>query len=1171
MAFFWRRQAVRQEKAITFGQETREERHGMKLRMNMLCRAGAWIGICLATLIFAWQARAAAVSTTTVQGTVYLANGAVGSGTLQLSWPAFTTADNLAVAAGRTTVSIGADGFVSVNLAPNLGAAPAGLYYTAVYHMSDGTTSTEYWVVPEAAQASLAAVRAQVMPAAQAVQAASKAYVDNAIASLAQGTLTPVGGALSGPLYLNGDPTQTLQAADKHYVDSTFSASVPLAGGTMLGALTGPSVTASLNKVLLVTAPPYNAQCDGVTDDQAAIQAAFNDAYTNGYSVEFPAGTCLTSTITIKGQSFFGHGKYVTTIVGRPGQDVFATPDPSTSPVFRQSAHIHDLSIQVNATVDASASAAGGNNMFPYRVTGTAGGLTALPQAPAPGPMVFGSAVPGNCAGQMIADSSGAFDEFYQPCANFTNLNAEFNGAHMAGQPISVYNTSGALVLATTIASVIDATHLQLAAPASAAQSNLSGEYMNALTAPWYIGNCGFAFPMADGSQNGGGNGSLNGWVFENISIGQVSTSLRQPNHTCGIFMQANNYALNYEHVDTSMLYGGIIEALPYQNGSYVTWAPDTTKYLDVNLSHHILPFITYNGTHRIVEGMSIYGGAWDSPQGMGAWMLAASTGTSSGLAAYAANASLSRFYFECASFLSGEVERFSGQSTTLIGGSPTQCGDSGSLGPWMTPAYLNWDVSDGSLDGQVGIYLQINGDHNSLTHTDLTLGSVTDNGFENRVQTGINNSDANLKRAFYANLDMPQDPVGKLTGDFLLNGDSGAPFVSGSDLLTTCRDYRTLTPLCVNDPGGSELSRSYIHALATAGSVSGISTGSVASWNALMVAGSRIPLTQVYVVAQGRCQGAAACSSTFYVRDRVTGNTLGNCTYTFGSSWTVQGGASSNPCLINFSGVPMGDAVGWDTNAWTASGLTAVDISFVGFQPQHPDIVSEVLTSGQLAGVIQSGAAGVPVNITAANWHWGSTGPGVVDASSPTGYSTAIGNAWSLTAWNGSTNLNGGALYPAVPSTISYLVQAPAVLTNSLAAAMAATDTSFAVSVPVTSSYASGGCFQSDQEIGCYSGTPTAGATTIAVSRGQYGTLPQAHASGATVNTVGTGTFFVACNGTNYASTNVVFGANWSYVSSPFAAQNCSGASTAIHLSFANGPTGQTYKIAAVQIAQNS
>ncbi len=68
-----------------------------------------------------------------------------------VSWPAFTTANGQVVAADSTTVTIAPDGFVSVNLAPNLGATPAGLYYTAVYYMSDGSTSTEYWVVPAAA------------------------------------------------------------------------------------------------------------------------------------------------------------------------------------------------------------------------------------------------------------------------------------------------------------------------------------------------------------------------------------------------------------------------------------------------------------------------------------------------------------------------------------------------------------------------------------------------------------------------------------------------------------------------------------------------------------------------------------------------------------------------------------------------------------------------------------------------------------------------------------------------------------------------------------------------------------------------------------------------------------------------------------------------------------
>ena len=116
----------------------------MKLTNKEWFRARKWMGVCLLGIACASIAYAQAFSTTTVQGTVYLANGMAGSGTLQLSWPAFTTANNQSVAAGRTTATIGTDGFVSVNLAPNVGAMPGGLYYTAVYYMSDGTTSTEY-------------------------------------------------------------------------------------------------------------------------------------------------------------------------------------------------------------------------------------------------------------------------------------------------------------------------------------------------------------------------------------------------------------------------------------------------------------------------------------------------------------------------------------------------------------------------------------------------------------------------------------------------------------------------------------------------------------------------------------------------------------------------------------------------------------------------------------------------------------------------------------------------------------------------------------------------------------------------------------------------------------------------------------------------------------------
>jgi hypothetical protein len=212
------------------------------LRIGFIRTAMNWV---ILSTALALGVHGQTISTTTVQGTVYLANGSPGSGILQVSWPAFTTSSNQAVAAGKVTMEIGADGFVSVKLAPNLGSSPAGLFYTAIYHMSDGTTSTEYWVIPAAAQASIGQVRSQVMPAAQAVQAVSKAYVDQAIQSIAQGNLAASGGQLTGPLYLNGDPTQALQAADKHYVDTTFAQAVPLAGGIVTGPLTAKQLGAA--------------------------------------------------------------------------------------------------------------------------------------------------------------------------------------------------------------------------------------------------------------------------------------------------------------------------------------------------------------------------------------------------------------------------------------------------------------------------------------------------------------------------------------------------------------------------------------------------------------------------------------------------------------------------------------------------------------------------------------------------------------------------------------------------------------------------------------------------------------------------------------------------------------------------------------------------------------
>jgi hypothetical protein len=353
-------------------------------------------------MAFARAASAQAPSTTTVQGTVYLANGHVGSGTLRLSWPSFTAANGQSVVAGTMTATIGPDGFVSVNLAPNLGATPAGLYYTAIFYLSDGTTSTQYWVVPAAAQASLAQVQSQVMPAAQAAQAVSKAYVDQSIAALNQSQITASGGTMNGPLFLNGDPTQGLQAADKHYVDSAVGqanpvsvgiatsgqvayytgsgtsiggmSTIPLASGgtgsaTASGALqnlggisssatsrqtlAGPLV-ASSNTEINAQAPPYNAVCDW-TSVRGGMSSG-SRTFTAGQGL-FTAGS-VGSTINIPGAGVSGV-TLTTTITGYTNGTTVTVGIAASNTVSNITAYSSPTNSDDTAAINSSLQAAG--------------------------------------------------------------------------------------------------------------------------------------------------------------------------------------------------------------------------------------------------------------------------------------------------------------------------------------------------------------------------------------------------------------------------------------------------------------------------------------------------------------------------------------------------------------------------------------------------------------------------------------------------------------------------------------------------------------------------------------------------------------------------------------------------------------------------------------------
>jgi len=193
---------------------------------------------------------AAGPALTTISDTVYRADGTAAGGTVLISWPGFQTADGAAVAAGNQSVQIGAGGSFTTQLVPNAGASPAGTYYTIVFQLDDGTVRTEYWSVPATSPATIAGVRT-TPGVGVANPAATEQYVNAAVANRA---LDAAVVHLSGAETISGTkqfavppvlpaPVGTNDAASKAYVDGAVAnvgagSYVAKAGDTMTGPLT---------------------------------------------------------------------------------------------------------------------------------------------------------------------------------------------------------------------------------------------------------------------------------------------------------------------------------------------------------------------------------------------------------------------------------------------------------------------------------------------------------------------------------------------------------------------------------------------------------------------------------------------------------------------------------------------------------------------------------------------------------------------------------------------------------------------------------------------------------------------------------------------------------------------------------------------------------------------
>ncbi len=197
--------------------------------MRWMSKGWTLIGLLLALMTVAGVAQ---VTTTQVADTIYHADGTVATGTVLISWPGFTTSGGQSIASGSTSASVGAGGALSVQLTPNAGSIPMGSYYTAVFHLDDGSVSREYWVVPvSSTPVRISAIESTVLPTSVAMQAVTKSYVDTAIAAAVAGTaldtspyVLKAGDTMTGPLALPADPVSANQAADKSYVDENIAA-----------------------------------------------------------------------------------------------------------------------------------------------------------------------------------------------------------------------------------------------------------------------------------------------------------------------------------------------------------------------------------------------------------------------------------------------------------------------------------------------------------------------------------------------------------------------------------------------------------------------------------------------------------------------------------------------------------------------------------------------------------------------------------------------------------------------------------------------------------------------------------------------------------------------------------------------------------------------------------
>jgi hypothetical protein len=159
------------------------------------------------------------------------------------------------------------------------------------------------------------------------------------------------------------------------------------------------AVPDSLHLIITTGSPFAQAIAHAINlghDDTASITKTMNTVGSGGTFV-IPAGSCMTHTQLLKGQSPIGLG-IQSTLIQMPGEDLFQAPDPSqVQGVNQGAAHIHDIQFDFDSRIDAT---------LPWQKCNDSG-CTAQTPLYRPGAALSGVAADPLAPGWMVGASNG--------------------------------------------------------------------------------------------------------------------------------------------------------------------------------------------------------------------------------------------------------------------------------------------------------------------------------------------------------------------------------------------------------------------------------------------------------------------------------------------------------------------------------------------------------------------------------------------------------------------------------------------------------------------------------------------------------------------------------------------------------------------------------------------